>query len=179
MSRVAKVDLSTAPDEIRACHDELIKSHALTNMKAVALNSPVALKAILEWYSLFAQVVPYLTKRGAILLSFAISRANACELCSTFMRKEISGWGEDPEQLTLTPREQVIWDFGHQLAKDANRVSDALYARLAAEFSPTQIVELTTFGALMIVNNVFNSALRIDVDEVLDPYRIDPEQYFA
>ena len=115
----------------------------------------------------------------AILLSFAISRANACELCSTFMRKEIIGWGEDPEQLTLTPREQVIWDFGHQLAKDANRVSDALYARLAAEFSPPQIVELTTFGALMIVNNVFNSALRIDVDEVLDPYRIDPEQYFA
>ena len=73
----------------------------------------------------------------------------------------------------------MIWDFGHQLAKDANRVSDALYARLAAEFSPPQIVELTTFGALMIVNNVFNSALRIDVDEVLDPYRIDPEQYFA
>ena len=31
----------------------------------------------------------------------------------------------------------------------------------------------------MIVNNVFNSALRIDVDDVLDPYRIQPEAYFA
>lgn len=87
MSRVAKVDLSTAPEEIRLAHDELIKSHALTNMKAVALNSPFVLKAM--------------------------------------------------------------------------------------------IVELTTFGAPMIVNSVFNSAVRIDVDDVLDPYRIDPEQYFA
>jgi hypothetical protein len=31
----------------------------------------------------------------------------------------------------------------------------------------------------MIVNNLFNSALRIPVDDALDPYRIDPETYFV
>lgn len=179
MSRIPHIDLETAPPDIRAAHDELIESHALTNMKAALLHSPPALKAVLEWYVLFDRVKPFLGERAAVLFCFAISRANTCELCTTFMRRAIIGWGDDPEKLTLSPREQVLWDFGTQLAKDANRVSDALYARLAAEFTHAQIVELTVFGALMIVNNVFNSALRIDVDENLDPFRIQPENYFA
>ena len=73
----------------------------------------------------------------------------------------------------------MLWDFGTQLAQNPNRISDALYARLAAEFNHEQIVELTVFGALMTVNNIFNGALRIDVDESLDPFRINPENYFA
>lgn len=179
MTRVTKVNLATATPEIRAYYDEITKSHALTNMKATLLRSPVALKAVLEWYSLFDAVKPWLGQREAILFCFAISRANACELCTTFMRRAIAGWGENPEKLKLDEREQVIWDYGTQIAKDPNRVSDALFERLSAEFNPTQIVELTTFGALMIVNNVFNSALQIDVDEELDPFRIQPEAYFA
>ena len=179
MSRLAPVDLATAPAEIRAAHDEVIKSHALTNMKAVLLHSPVALDAVLQWYRLFEQVAPVIGSRGAVLFCFAISKANACELCTTFMRREIIGWGEDPEALVLTTAEQLLWDYGQQLARDANRVDDALFARLQAAFTPRQIVDLTVFGTLMIVNNLFNSALRIDVDTVLDPYRIDPEHYFV
>ncbi|MBB5046949.1 alkylhydroperoxidase family enzyme [Rhodopseudomonas rhenobacensis] len=179
MSRIAPIDPATAPADIRAAYDALIKTHSLSNMKAVLLHSPVALHAVLQWYTLFARVKPFLGERAAVLFCFAISRANACELCTTFMRREIAGWGEAPETLQLTPREQLLWDYGQQLAKDANRVDDALYGRLAAEFSPAEIVELTVFGALMIVNNVVNSALRIDIDAALDPFRIQPETYFA
>jgi len=179
MSRIPPIDLETAPPEIRRRHDALIKTHALTNMKAVLLQSPVALDAVLEWYKLFDRVKPFLGEREAVLFCFAISRANACELCTTFMRRAIIGWGEDPEKLALTPRQQAIWDYGWQLAKDPNRVGDALYARVSEHFSPAEIVDLTVFGALMIVNNVFNSALRIDVDESLDSYRIDPETNFS
>jgi len=179
MSRILPIDPATAPAEIRAAHAELIKSHTVSNMKAVLLHSPVALKAVLEWYELFARVTPFIGERGAVLFSFSISRANACELCTTFMRRAIIGWGEDPESLNLSEREQVLWDYAHQLARDPNRVDDALYARLSAEFTPSQIVDLTVFGGLMIVNNVFNSALRIDVDEGLDSFRIDPEHYFV
>jgi alkylhydroperoxidase family enzyme len=164
---------------VRAAHDELIKAHLLTNMKATLLHSPVALNAVLEWYALFARVKPFLGERSAVIFCFAISRANACELCTTFTRRSLKGFGEDPENLVLEPRDQLLWDFGTQLAKNPNRVSDALHARLSEEFTPVQIVELTVFGALMIVNNVFNSALRIDVDESLSPYRIDPETYFS
>ena len=118
-------------------------------------------------------------QRPAILFCDAISRENACELCATFMKREIVGWGEDPQVLTLDAREQAVVDFGRQIARDANRVSDELFGRLAAHFTPAQIVELTVFGTLMIVNNVFNSALQTPVDDSLDRFRIDPETYFA
>lgn len=179
MSRISLVRSDDPSPELRTRHEELARHHTVTNMKAALLHSPEALRAVLEWYSLFDKVKPFLGERQAVLFCFAISRANSCELCTTFMRRAIIGWGENPEQLVLDEREQALWDYGHQLAKDANRVSDALYARLQALFTPSQIVDLTTFGALMIVNNVFNSALRIDVDESLDPYRIQPENYFA
>jgi alkylhydroperoxidase family enzyme len=95
------------------------------------------------------------------------------------MHREIVKWGEDPYNLKLDEREQAVVNFGRQLAKNANGVSDSLYELLAKYFTPAQIVDLTVFGALMIVNNVFNSALQIDLDTSLDDYRIQPEKYFS
>ncbi|HVI50602.1 MAG TPA: hypothetical protein VM661_05260 [Candidatus Sulfotelmatobacter sp.] len=179
MTRIPPVTPETATPQQLADYNELAKSHAVSNMKAVLLHSPAALDAVLKWYDLFAAVKPWLGHRPAILFCDAISRQNACELCATFMKREIVTWGEDPDRPTLDDKEQAVVDFGRQLAADPNRVSDALYARLASYFSPAQIVELTVFGGLMIVNNLFNSALRIPLDDVLAPYRIDPETYFA
>lgn len=179
MTRITPITLDNATPAQRADYDELAQSHAVTNMKAALLHSPTALKAVLTWYDLFAAVKPWLGNRAAILFCDAISRENACELCATFMRREIVGWGEDPKNLTLDDKEQAVVDFGRQLAADPNRVSDALYARLNTHFTQAQIVELTVFGGLMVVNNLFNSALRIPVDEILDPFRIDPETYFS
>lgn len=179
MARIPLVQPETAAPDIRAAHEDLVQEHGITNMKATLLHSPVALRAVLEWYALFDQVKPYLGERLAVLFCDAISRKNACELCATFMHREIIKWGEDPFNLTLTEREQAVVELGRQIAADANGVSDGLYARLAQHFTPAQIVELTVFGALMIVNNVFNSALQVDLDASLDDYRIQPEQYFA
>jgi alkylhydroperoxidase family enzyme len=50
-------------------------------------------------------------------------------------------------------------------------VSDTLYASLARYFTPDQIVALTTFGAIMLATNVFNNALRVDLDDYLEPFR--------
>ena len=55
--------------------------------------------------------------------------------------------------------------------RDANRVSDELYARLASQFTSAQIVALTAFGGLMVATNLFNNALRVDLDEYLWAYR--------
>ena len=106
----------------------------VTNMKATLLHSPVALKAVLEWYALFERVKPFLGEREAVLFCNAISRANRCELCSLFMRRAIVGWGEVPDHLVLDERAQALTDFGRQLALDANGVSDTLYSRLKAPF---------------------------------------------
>jgi alkylhydroperoxidase family enzyme len=179
MGRIAYVNRETATPEVRAEYDRVASGHAISNMKATLLHSPVATRAVLEWYTLFGQVKPFLGERLAVLFCDAISRANQCELCATFMHREIVKWGEDPFHLKLDDREQAVVDFGRQLAVDANQVSDELYATLASYFSPAQIVDLTVFGALMIVNNVFNSALKVDLDASLADYRIDPEKYFA
>jgi len=39
--------------------------------------------------------------------------------------------------------------------------------------SDEQIVVLTAFGSLMLATNVFNDALRVDLDEYLKPFAKD------
>lgn len=180
MARIPLINPEEASPEVRAEWERIVAEHGVvTNMKATLLHSVPALHAVLEWYTLFARVKPFLGQRLAILFCDAISRENACELCATFMRRAIVQNGEDPQDLQLDAREHAVVDFGRQLARDPNRVGDALYQRLAAHFTPAQIVELTVFGALMIVNNVVNSALQVDVDESLDAYKVAPEVLFS
>ena len=180
MSRISKVIYEEALPEIQQEYERVVKHHgSVSNMKATLLHSPVALKAVLEWYTLFGKVKPVLGQRLSILFCNAISRENACTLCATYMQKEIVDGGEDPEQLQLDDRDKVIIAFGRQLAADPNRVSDELFAQLRSYLTEAEVVELTVFGALMIVNNVVNSALRVEVDEGLRAYTIQPEIAFA
>ena len=46
-----------------------------------------------------------------------------------------------------------------------------MYADLARLLTPEQIVALTAFGAIMLATNVFNNALRVDLDGYLEPFR--------
>jgi alkylhydroperoxidase family enzyme len=180
MSRISKVIYQEALPEIQAEYNSVVANHgSVSNMKATLLHSPAALRAVLEWYTLFGKVKPVIGQRLSILFCNAISRENACTLCATYMQKEIVDGGEDPENLQLDDRDRTIIEFGRQLAADPNRVSDELFARLRSYLTETQVVELTVFGALMIVNNVVNSALRIEVDEGLSAYTIHPEIAFA
>ena len=180
MARIPKVTYETASPEIRAAYDRVVQEHgSVSNMKATLLHSPIALKAVLKWYTLFDKILPVIGERLAILFCDAISRENACTLCATFMRKAISTKGEDPDHLELDERDRTIIGYGRQLAADPNRVSDELFTKLKEYLSDDQIVDLTVFGSLMIVNNIFNSALRVDLDDSLDAWKIQPEIAFA
>jgi alkylhydroperoxidase family enzyme len=180
MARIAKVTYEIASPEIRAEFDRVIEEHgSVSNMKATLLHSPTALKAVLEWYTLFDKILPVIGERLAILFCDAISRENACTLCATFMRKAISSKGEDPDNLKLDERDQAVIRYGRQLAADPNRISEELFTKLKEYLSDEEIVDLTVFGSLMIVNNIFNSALRVDLDESLDAWKIQPEIAFA
>jgi alkylhydroperoxidase family enzyme len=125
----------------------------------------------MRWYDLHAAIVAFLGKRAAMVFAHAISAQTDCLICSTFFRRWLVESGENPEELKLDDREQVLVAFGRQLARDANGVSDALYADLARHFTPPQIVTLTAFGGLMIATNTFNNALKVDLDEYLIPFR--------
>jgi alkylhydroperoxidase family enzyme len=156
---------SAALDEIRAAHGRV------TNMKRTLAHSPVALHALMTWYNLRDQVIPFLGERLTTLFAHSISAGTDCLVCSTFFRRLLIDSGEDPADLKLDDWDQTIVAYGRQLAIDPHGVTDDLFVRLAARLQPDQIVALTAFGGLMVATNLFNNALQVDLDEYLLSYR--------
>jgi alkylhydroperoxidase family enzyme len=173
MPRIVPIEPSRAGPEARAELDrQLAANGRLTNMKRTLAHSGTALHALMTWYPLRDRVAPFLGERATTLFAHAISARTDCLICSTFFRRIMVESGEDPDALELHERERIVVEYGVQLATDANQVSDELYGRLAAFLTPVEIVDLTAFGALMIATNVVNNALRVDLDEYLEPYRL-------
>jgi alkylhydroperoxidase family enzyme len=171
MARIPPLEAAEADPAGRAALDGIIAAHGrTTNMKRTLARSPVALDALMTWYDLRAAVVPFLGERATTLFAHAISAGTDCLVCSTFFRRLLIESGEDPDALRLDDWEQTIVDYGRQLAVDPHGVSDELFARLAGRLRPDQIVTLTAFGGLMVATNLFNNALRVDLDDYLQPY---------
>ena len=172
MARIPPLEREHASPEVRARYDEQIRLHGrVTNMKRTLARDPLAYDTLLAWYPLRDRVAAFLGDFDTYIFAHAISAENECLVCSTFFRRIFIEAGEDPETLATSPRRQVLVAFGRRLAREPHDVDDELYASLAREFTPEQIVLLTAFGAMMIATNVFNDALRVDLDEDLYPYR--------
>jgi alkylhydroperoxidase family enzyme len=171
MARVKPVDAAAAAPRSRELLAEQVARHGrATNMKRTLAHSPAALFALMRWYDLHAEVKGFLGDRLTTLFAFAISAQTDCLICSTFFRRWLTESGENPDRLALTVREQALVEFGRQLAKDANAIPDDLYALATAGLTEAQVVALTAFGGLMIATNVFNNALKVDLDEYLLPF---------
>ncbi len=172
MARIVPLPESEAPAPARAILEQQRAAHGrVTNMKRTLAHSPAALRALMTWYDLHAEVQSFLGPRMAMLFTHAISTQTDCLICSTFFRRWLIEANEDPDALKLGPREEAVVALGRQLARDANGVSDALFGTLRQFLTDAQLVTLTAFGGLMIATNVFNNALRVDLDEYLQPYR--------
>ena len=172
MARIAPLDKDSAPHasvELASAHE--VSGAKMTNMKWTLAHAPAALRALLEWYPLHEQVVPFLGDRRATLFCHAISTESDCLICSTFFRRILIDAGEDPDALGLDEEDELVVAFGMRLAHDPHAVDDELYARLADRYTDEQIVVLTAFGAIMIATNVFNDALRVPLDSHLEQYR--------
>ncbi len=143
----------------------------MTNMKNTLAHDRVAFDALMSWYPLRDAVQPFLGERRTELFCHAVSVQSDCLICSTFFRRLLADRGEDPDDLRLDDADEVIVEFGRQLAKDAHDVSDDLFARLRERYDERQIVLLTAFGALMVATNIVNDALRVPLDGYLEPYR--------
>ena len=164
-------DAAVAPEARRELDRQLAAHGRVTNMKRTLAHSAVALRALMQWYDLHAEVVAFLGPRPTTLFAHAISSQTDCLICSTFFRRWLIDAGENPDAPELDERERTLVEYGRQLARDANGVSDELFARLARLLQPDQLVTLTAFAGLMIATNVFSNALRVDLDEYLHPFR--------
>jgi alkylhydroperoxidase family enzyme len=172
MARIPPVSEAEVAPAARTLLDQQRAAHGrVTNMKQTLAHSFVALRALMQWYDLHGEVVAFLGARATTLFVHAISSQTDCLICSTFFRRWLIEAGENPDAPALNERERTLIEFGRQLARDANRVSDELFARLRSFLEPAQLVTVTAFGGLMIATNVFNNALRVDLDEYLFPYR--------
>jgi alkylhydroperoxidase family enzyme len=172
MSRIPPLEYDDASPEARAAHDRH-QQHVgrITNMKRTLLRSLPAFDALMTWYSLRDTVQPFLGERLTQLFAHAVSTETDCLICSTFFRRLLIQSGDDPDTLKLTDEEGIVVEYGRQLGRDAHGVTEAMYADLARLFTQEQIVALTAFGAIMLATNVFNNALRVDLDGYLEPFR--------
>jgi hypothetical protein len=171
MARISPVDESSAsPASRKLAAEHLASGGRMTNMKWTLAHSPVALDALLQWYPLHDQVVPFLGERRTWLFCHAISTESDCLICSTFFRRLLIDAGEDPGALELDEFDSLIVDLGRRLAADPHSVDDGLHAALASRLSAAEIVTLVAFGAIMVATNVFNDAMGVELDGYLERY---------
>jgi alkylhydroperoxidase family enzyme len=172
MARIPPVCESEAAPAARQELERQRSAHGrVTNMKRTLAHSPTALRALMQWYDLHAEIVAFLGPRRTTLFVHAISTQTDCLICSSFFRRWLIESGEDPDNLYLDDTDRAVIAYGLQLARDANGVSDELFTALGNVLAPDQVVALTAFGGLMIATNVFNNALRVDLDDYLLPFR--------
>ena len=170
MPRIAPLSDYT-PDMAEAADAHVATGARMTNMKNTLAHDRVAFDALMTWYPLRDAVAPFLGDRRVELFCLAVSAQSDCLICSSFFRRLLIERGEDPDALELGETDQLLVDFGRQIAKDAHNVGDELFERLRAQFDEREIVLLTAFGAIMLATNVFNDALRVPLDSYLEPYR--------
>lgn len=172
MPYAPQISYEQTDTEARRLWDEQIRDHGrMTNMKRTLAHSGNALRAYMEWYPLKDEVAVFTGERAAILFAHAISAENQCLICTTFFRRIIQEWGEDPDQLSFNLQEHLLIRYGEALARDPRNVPPALMQQLQEEFTAAQLVSLTAFGGIMVATNLFNDALDIPLDEYLHTFR--------
>ncbi|TGN13395.1 carboxymuconolactone decarboxylase family protein [Leptospira ilyithenensis] len=171
MSRISLTEYNSASKDVKKEYDyQIDKNGRITNMKRTLLHSLPSYKAYMEWYVLKDEIVPFLGERAFTIFSHAISAETDCLICSTFFRRILIEWGENPESLKLNQREQLLVDFGREIVNRSNKVSDSLFVQLKEVFSEKEIVLLTSFAGIMIATNLLNNVLKIPLDEYLEPF---------
>ena len=94
------------------------------------------------------------------------SRQNSCQFCAGLHTDVALAVGVPPEgvhDLTadLTPREAAALAYEEAVFTDSNRVPEAVFAELKAQFTDPEIVELTALIGWINALNWFNNALGV------------------
>jgi alkylhydroperoxidase family enzyme len=172
MARIPPIDESKALPAAREELDRQRQAHGrVTNMKRTLAHSPAALLALMQWYPLHDEVRKFLGARLTTIFAHAVSTQSDCLICSTFFRRLLIESGEDPDRLSLDPREAAVAAYGRAIARDSNNVPAGIFDVVSGLLSSGQIVALTAFAAMMIATNIFNNVLEVDLDEYLFAYR--------
>ena len=72
--------------------------------------------------------------------------------------------------MLLSQHEQLLVDFGSEIARNKGEVSDVLFDPVQVLYTDAQLVVLVAFAGQMIATNVFNNVLAVEIDAYLFPY---------
>lgn len=145
MSYISKIDLSTAPQEVRAAVDNhLAQGYQLTNEKLTLLHNVTAFHTLEESsYELDRELQRLIGKRAADFYEYAISLQNDCLVCSAYFSR-------------------LLIEYGRAIARGPKHVPEDLMRLMQQTFTEEQLVVITTMGVFMIANNYFNDILNVD-----------------
>ena len=128
-------------------------------MPAVAAYETACWHATLDW-------------RLHELVRYRIALINECTVCMDWRTPQAVQAGVTEELLSgvvtatgdaaYTPREQVAVEYAGRFATDSARIGDDLMARLAEQFDPGEIVELTLLIGKYLAMGRFMQVLGLD-----------------
>ncbi len=171
MAHVSQVIYENASLEVKEQFDDQIRKNGrITNMKKTLLHSLPAFHTLMEWYTLAGEVEKFIGKRALNFYCYAISTQNSCLICSTFFSKILADLEIDFDNFSFTEEESDIIEYGQYLVNDPGNIPDELFSKLKQRYNEEQIVLLTAFGSIMIATNLINTALKVELDDVLVPY---------
>lgn len=171
MSYITQVEYENATAEVKEQFDIQIKRHGrITNMKKTLLHSVPAFKALMEWYPLQEEVAKVIGERATNFYCYAISTKNDCLICSMFFKKILDDLEINFENFEFTKEENDLIEYGRYLVSDPENIPKELFDNFKERYTEEEIVLITAFGSMMIATNLINTALKVELDDVLVPY---------
>ncbi|ASA21209.1 hypothetical protein [Paenibacillus donghaensis] len=167
MSIVPALQVEEMSTEARALVEEKTKSNArITNMVRTLLYSMPSFRAM-EFYPVRNELQKIIGSRAVYFYCYAISTENDCLVCSTYHAKLLRDLDLAFDEFEFTDIENVLIAYGRGLVSNANNIDLSIYKGLKKHFSNEEIVLITTVGCKMIASNIFNEAMKVDLDEYL------------
>jgi hypothetical protein len=172
MPKIKPLPIEDTPADVMESYELHKKQYnaRITNMKATLGHSKIAFEVYMEWYRLYTRIKEIAGERMAYLFAYSVSKSSNCPLCTMFFRKIIIDNGEKPEDLSLTPEEQLLLNFGSAIAEHHGEIPDTLFDEISKQYSTVELVELIAFAGQMIATNIFNNVIGTDIDEYLFAY---------
>lgn len=172
MARVRDIAAEELPPELAAVYRRFANEYGpFANQVAVIAHVPAALRHLMPMLMELREAKT-LPKRDLELAIVTVSLLNACHYCvahhAPFLEVEgvsregaarLLDYATHPE---LNARDRLVVEYAIAAWERPNRIPEALFARLRAEFSEAQIVELTLRITLCGFFNRFNDALQIE-----------------
>ena len=178
MARVRDVAIDEVPESVRPVYQRFTEEYGpfLNQVRVFAHRAPVL--AHIQGLLLDLADEALVPKRYLEIALVVVSKLNECEYCVAHHAPRLAAEGLAAETVehiladdcpNLDDLDRLVRDYAVEVTLRPQRIRDAMFEALRAQFSEAQIVELTVRIALCGFFNRVNDALQIGIEEDLSP----------